>query len=373
MATNKNAIIRYMFLDQLLSDRHYSCTCKELVMKINDMLVFNGFKPIYNGDPEDKVDMNRAKRLIQLDIIALQDAPFNIEIDSSEKRNGAPIYRYKDMSHTLFAKQISDDEKKLLCEVLNSLGNFSGLDSFEWLDELRERLRDRRSFGNAYLQLKDDDHDESKSIIMFEENKDLKNKKHLPILFKYIANRKTIIIGYKKFNDSEVKHFSVYPYKLKQYANRWYLLATPAPTEEFGFRPDLILNLPLDRIEENDIVVDTENEYRDCAVDLEERYEEIIGVTYYADNPIEKIILAVKESAYPYIQTKPLHMTQKKCLDEQYQISGYRTISIECRQNHELISTILQYGDEVIVLAPESLRINIMETLCKQISKYNDL
>ena len=361
-----------MFLDQLLSDRHYSCTCKELVMKINDMLVFNGFKPIYNGDPEDKVDMNRAKRLIQLDIIALQDAPFNIEIDSSEKRNGAPVYRYKDMSHTLFAKQISDDEKKLLCEVLNSLGNFSGLDSFEWLDELRERLRDRRSFGNAYLQLKDDDHDESKSIIMFEENKDLKNKKHLPILFKYIANRKTIIIGYKKFNDSEVKHFSVYPYKLKQYANRWYLLATPAPTEEFGFRPDLILNLPLDRIEENDIVVDTKNEFRDCAVDLEERYEEIIGVTYYADNPIEKIILAVKESAYPYIETKPLHMTQKKCLDEQYQIPGYETISIECRQNHELISTILQYGDEIIVLAPTNLRHLMIQQLEKQISKYKD-
>ena len=371
MATNKNAIIRYMFLDQLLSDRHYSCTCKELVMKINDMLVFNGFKPIYNGDPEDKVDMNRAKRLIQLDIIALQDAPFNIEIDSSEKRNGAPVYKYKDMSHTLFAKQISDDEKRLLCEVLNSLGNFSGLDSFEWLDELRERLRDRRSFGNAYLQLKDDDHDESKSIMMFEENKDLHNKeKHLPILFKYIANRKTIIVGYKKFNDPEVKHFSVYPYKLKQYANRWYLLATPAPTEESGFRPDLILNLALDRIEENDIVVDTENEYRDCAVDLEERFEEIIGVTYYADNPIEKIILAVRNDVYPYVFTKPFCGTQTPCNDPEYQIDGYTTIFIKCRYNHELLANLYSFGDELIVLAPNSIREKMIERIEKQRKLY---
>ena len=363
MPTNKNAVIRYMYLDELLSDRHHEYTCRNLVEKVNEKMTFAGYGSIWSGDPDDYAS---AKRVIQLDLEALQDEPFNMEIDSSKKIGTAPIYRYADPTKTLFTQQISVDEKLLLLEVLNTLGKFSGLDNFKWLEDLRERLRDKRSFGNAnpLTGISIDDSD-GRVMMSFEENKYLRNKEYLPQLFSYIARHQTISVPYKKFNDSVTKHFTVYPYMLKQYSTRWYLLCTPAKSKEFDYKPDMILSLPLDRFE-GAVTACGDVPFIECAVDLEERFEEIIGITYKEKNPIEKIILAVRDDAYPYIDTKPLHETQKKCTDSQHQIDGYKTISIECRDNHELISKLCSYGDALIVLAPEGIRNEIVEILKKQ-------
>ena len=98
--------------------------------------------------------------------------------------------------------------------------------------------------------------------------------------------------------------------------------------------------------------------------------EEIIGVTYHQEKPIEKIVLAVRNDKFPFIDTKPLHETQKNCNEPQYQMEGYKTISIECRCNHELISTLYSFGDEIIVLSPETIRNEIINTIEKQRSLY---
>lgn len=367
MPTNKNAVIRYMYLDDLLSDRHHEYTCRNLVEKVNDKMTKAGYGSIWSGDPDDYAS---AKRLIQLDLEALQEDPFNMEIDSSKKIGTAPIYRYADPTKTLFTQQISDDEKLLLLEVLNTLGKFSGLDNFKWLEDLRERLRDKRSFGNANpLTGISINNAETKAIMSFEENPYLHNKDYLPQLFSYIARRQTIIVPYKKFHDLETEHYTVFPYMLKQYATRWYLLCTPAKSEQYDYKPDLILSLPIDRFE-GEVTACGDIPFIECAVNLEEMFEEIIGITYKEKNPVEKIIIAVRNDAFPYIDTKPLHETQTKCTDPQYQIDGYKTIFIKCRDNHELISKLCSYGDDLIVLAPEGIRNEIVEILKKQWKSY---
>ena len=114
MPLNKNAIIRYMYLDQLLSDRYNKYTCRDLFMKVNERLELDGF-PTIGGDPSDyERYILSGKRVIQQDILAMQDSPFNMEIDSSEKLFGAPVYRYCDQTRTLFSKPLYDEEKRLL-------------------------------------------------------------------------------------------------------------------------------------------------------------------------------------------------------------------------------------------------------------------
>ena len=368
MPTNKNAAIRYMYLDQLLSDIHREYTCRDLVEKVNDKLNFAGFGSIWTGDPDD---IANAKRLIQLDLEALQDEPFNMEIDHSRKIGTAPVYRYADPTKTLFSKQLTDDEKRLLLEVLNTLGQFTGLDNFEWIEDLRERLRDKRSFGNSNPLSGNFTDDTYCNVIMsFEENKYLRNKEYLPKLFSCIAHHQTITVPYKRFHDSEIKNLTVFPYMLKQYSNRWYLLCTPTKTDQGLYDPELVLSLPLDRFE-GEVIVHNEIPYVKCAIDLEERFEEIIGITYRKENPVEKIVLAVRNDMFPYIDTKPLHETQKNCTDSIYQMEGYKTISIECRYNYELLSKLYSYGDELVVLAPESLKNKVVDRLNKQYALYN--
>lgn len=359
-----------MYLDQLLSDRRHEYTCRDLVIKVDEMMRFDGFGSIYNGDPEDKVSLASGKRLIQMDVVALKDSPFNMDIDSSEKRDGAPIYRYADPTHNLFSKQLTDDEKLLLREVLNTLGCFSGLDSFEWLDELRNRLCDKRSFGNANpLARRTFAEIDRKEIMSFEENKYLRNKEYLPQIFSSIAGRQTICVTYKKFNESNSFKIIVYPYMLKQYTTRWYLICTPASSEKKEYNPELVLTLPIDRFE-GEVSVCNDVPFIGCAVDLEERFEEIIGISYSEENPVEKIILAVRDDCFPFIDTKPLHETQKRFKDDQYQMRGYQTISIECRYNYELLSKLYSYGDELVVLYPPQLREKIVDRLKAQLKLY---
>ena len=173
MPSNKNAVIRYMYLDQMLSDRYNKYTCEDLLIKVNERLELAGF-PTIGGDKSDyERYLKSGKRVIQLDIQALQESPFNMEIDSSEKRYGSPVYRYTDQTQSLFSKPLSDDEKRLLMEVLNTLGQFAGLDSFEWLHDLQEKLNDQKAFGHTEF---DKDSADSRKIISFSSNDYLAGK-----------------------------------------------------------------------------------------------------------------------------------------------------------------------------------------------------
>ena len=377
MPKNKNAVIRYLFLDRLLSDQKHKYTCLDLAIKCNEMLIQAGYPGICEGNArckeevtsDDSMLYQSAKRLILMDIQALQDTPFSLEIDSSEKVYGAPVYRYKDPTCTLFSKQLSDDEKRLLSEVFHTLGQFSGIDSFSWLQELKERLESKQSFGRTFIGDNNTGIDDERPIISFEENKYLKNKDYLPLIFSYIAKKQTIKFSYQKFFAEKPKEFIVYPYLLKQYNNRWFLLCTPVNGRDGVYNPELILTLPLDRIV-GAVMPEDMWDYKECAVDLQERFEEIIGITFYDENPVEEIIIAIQESVVPLIETKPLHESQRLCLDPAFHIDGYKTFCIECRYNYELLSTIYSYGDEMIVLSPTHLIEKISHRLSEQLRLY---
>ena len=377
MANNKNAVIRYLFLDDLLSDQKRQYTCLDLLLKCNAKLIEAGYAPICSGNASRREDVNAmnsedyksGKRLIQMDIKALQEEPFNMEIDNSERIDGAPVYKYKDPTRRLFKKQLSDDEKKLLKEVLNTLGKFSGVDSFAWIQDLKEKLSDSRSFGDSRLCPGSVEEIDDRTIISFETNEYLKNKEYLSQLFYYISNRQTITVKYQKFTESEAKSYTVYPYMLKQYSNRWYLLCTPAGDDTWKYDPELIMNLPLDRFA-GEIKPEKRRKFRECAVDLNERFEDIVGITYMKENPVDKIIFAIKMDAVPFIETKPIHESQKICLDMAYHVDGYKTFSIECRYNYELLATLSSFGEELIVLTPSHLREKMLARIQEQLAGY---
>ena len=375
MPLNKNAIIRYMYLDQLLSDRYNKYTARDLLKKVNERLELDGY-PTIGGD---RSDYDRyilsGKRVIQLDIQAMQDSPFNMEIDSSELLYGAPVYRYVDQTRTLFSKPLSDEEKRLLQEVLNTLGQFSGLDSFEWLHDLQEKLNDRRSFGRGKF---DRDIQVPRKIISFSSNEYLEGKDYLGTLFALIANRKVVDVDYEPFGES-VRRIRLYPYLLKQYNDRWYLIGTPLATEEFPYRKDFYVNLPLDRMKSMTAVDGVE--YIDCEEYFEERYDDIIGITWRKEEELTEIILAVKNSYTGYIDTKPLHGSQARLpIDRQSELhekygafEDYTFYTLNLKPNRELCNTIYRNGDNIILVSPSKIRMQMMDELASVVQKLKTI
>ena len=288
-----------------------------------------------------------------------------MEIDSSERLDGAPVYRYADQTQSLFNKQLSDDEKRLLQEVLNTLGQFSGLDNFEWLNDLQGKLNDRRSFGRSDY---DRQMQNGRKIIAFSSNDYLTGKDFLGTLFTFISNRNVVDVLYEPFG-KEPRTIRLYPYLLKQYNDRWYLIGTPLETKEHPFQKDFYINLPLDRMKKVTPVDGVD--YIDCDEDFEERYEDIIGVTWNQNEETADILLAVKNSYKDYVETKPIHGSQTKFSDDRQaelhdryrEFGDYTFYGLCVKPNRELYSAIYRSGDNIILLSPKDIREKMKEEL----------
>ena len=361
MPTNKNALIRYRIIDELLADSHRRYTRQDLFDIVSRRML--------SLDNEFVI----SKRTIEKDLIALQERPFEMEI-IEEVGNGKRFVRYADQSQSLFTRPLSKDEMVLLREVLNTLGQFSGLDNFDWLDALQERLNDPDSFG----EISDSYPIEPHGIISFSKNPYLNNRNGvmpvqnaLYLLFSAISSCTTVTVDYLKFGEEEPKTFIVFPYLLKQYNDRWYLICSLLDAD-----PEFIMNLPLDRMAKVDMV--PQITYRPCTVDLEDRFSKIIGVTYRYDLKETKIIFAISENKKPYIQTKPIHETQREFIEEEQRewrerypgLAKYRFFEIECIPNNELMECFFSYDKEIVVISPESIRKDIMSELQKQNKLY---
>ena len=223
MPSNKNAVIRYMHLDEMLSDRHHYYTRTDLYEKCNERLRRDGYPEV-------------SKRTIEIDLVDLERSPFNMEIDQSVIVDGRHIIRYKDQTQSIFSKQISDDEKHLLAEVLNTLGQFSGLNNFDWLEDLQTKLSDPASFGGSSNTADS----RQRKIIAFSSNLYLRNQNLLGGLFSAISNKVVVSVVYKKFDLDAPATFVVYPYLLKQYNDRWYLICNSVGDKHFPYRADFM-------------------------------------------------------------------------------------------------------------------------------------
>jgi predicted DNA-binding transcriptional regulator YafY len=337
MPSNKNAVTRYKYLDELLSDRHHYYDIHDLTEKCNEKLVDAGFPEV-------------TQRCIEKDINYLEYAPFSADIERF-RIHGKRCLRYGNPSFSIFTKELSDEESNLLKEVLSTIGQFDGLDNFEWLERFK-----------IGLGLK-----ERQKVISFSNNPFLKNSNLMGLLFNTISNKVVIELSYHTFSDFAVKSIVFHPYLLKQYNNRWFLLGAADVDKA-------ILTFALDRIDGINSI--PEMKYYPCTVDLEERFEDIIGVTLPKNKEAEDIHFWVSNEAFNYIITKPLHKSQKEVdeatamlLKQKFpQLGSGHFIYLRCIDNYELRRELCSFFDGLIVLSPVSLK----DAISKQIFSMNE-
>ena len=333
MPTNKNALTRYKFLDEMLSDRHHFYDINDLTQRCNEKLAAA-------GSPEV------TRRCIEKDIHFLEYDPFFAEIERF-RVNGKNCLRYASLSFSIFQKELSNEESNLILEVLNTIGQFEGLANFEWLERFK-----------IGLGLK-----ERRKIISFSNNPYLTNSNLLGRLFDLISNEVVIRLSYHTFSDTAIRSIDFHPYLLKQYNNRWFLLGAADSDKK-------MLNFALDRIDDAEPIPD--KKYYECPEELSERFEDIVGVTLFEDRPIEHILCWVSDFSKNYIDTKPIHgsYTPVKGNDEQQLRLAYPNLekgmffTLDCIKNYELIRELCSYGKELLVLRSTG---TIKDDVCKRI------
>jgi Predicted transcriptional regulator len=339
MPTNKNALTRYKYLDEMLSDRHHFYDIHDLTKKCNEKLIDAGFPEV-------------SQRCVEKDINYLEYDPFYAEIERY-RVNKRRCIRYKNPSFTIFRKELSEEESNLILEILNTIGQFDGLANFEWLDRLKIGLGLKKR----------------SRIISFSNNPYLQNSNLLGVLFDNISNQVVVRLEYHTFTDKETRTIIFHPYLLKQYNDRWYLIGAANDDAK-------ILNFALDRI---DVVTALpEMKYKPCNGDLANRFEDIIGVTLYEDKDIEHILFWVSNQSKDYMETKPIHGSQcryKGEKDEEFR-SRYPSLyegaffSIDCIPNYELIRELSSFGKDLLVIEPKSVQDDVFHRVQQMYEDY---
>lgn len=340
MPTNKNALLRYKFLDRLLSDHHHYYDIHDLTEKVNDMLYEEGIREV-------------TQRCVEKDLVELEGL-FSAPIERITK-GGRHCITYGKHSFSIFTQALSREEINLLREVLSTIGQFDGLDNFQWLEDFKMGLG----------------LEERRQIISFSNNRFLTNSNLLGTLFDNISNEVVIRLSYHTFSDETIRSIDFHPYLLKQYNDRWFLLGA-ADTDQ------KILNFALDRIDKVEPL--PEKKFIACPEDIYERFEDIVGVTLYEDRQVEHIVCWVSDASKGYVNTKPVHESytpykgeKESLLHEQYpQLEGGLFFSIDCIPNFELIRELCSFGGNLVVLSPESIRDEIKNRLKAHLSQYQN-
>lgn len=332
MPANKNALTRIVLLDKLLADRYHAYSIQDMTDYLERELPQYGQ---VNGV---------SKRCVEKDIEYLEyNFPIQIEFErytvdahsvATDRAYRKRCIRYADPTFSIFKGKLTEEEKGLLTTVLSTLGSFEGLDGFGWLNDFNKRL------GLV----------ETKPVIQMSKNL-LENRTLMAEAFYAIRACTVIKLHYKLFNNSVEREIIISPFLLKEYNRRWYLIGAADDTGK-------LLTFALDRIISIELLPGYE--FRNAPEDLFERYEDIIGVSYYEDYEILKIIFWVSDKSAPYVDTKPLHGSQinikgekARMIREQYTLpSDGALFSIACKENYELIRELCSFGGELKVLSP---------------------
>ena len=328
MPVDKQVLLRYQVLNKCFRNRYREYAINDLVDECNKAL-----RRI------DKPDVS--KRTIQNDINTLE-ADYHIVLNEGLRQGRKRLYRYADTNYTMPLFRMNDEERNKIEDAIYVLKQFEGEPQYDWV----------RTF---LMQIEGGLFDEDTSpVVTFQSNPDLKGLHHFTGLLKAITNKRVLRLRYTPFGKETIT-VKIYPYHLKQYNDRWYLIA-----QVVGF--DGYANYPLDRIEDfQEIALP----YKEPEYDLGDYFDDVVGITI-PESDSQDICIKVYKESMGFVLTKPIHLSQRiieKCDD-------YVIISINVKPNYELDSKILSFGSNMEVISPVVYRSHLSEKIQSMNQRY---
>lgn len=321
MHEGQNKIARYIRMDQLLRSPE-GMTLKEIM---ND----------------DKMD-NISKRLLQDNLKELE-IKYGAEFAQNLYRGRERLWRYEDV-HFSIMKQTHDD-MEIIRNSIEKLSLFKGDPRYDLLRFYLMGLE--KGFSGEGL-----------NFMSFDNNSEATGLKHIETILDAIINRYPLKMLYRKFSGSEFES-NIHPYHLRQYNRRWYIFA-------FSEERKAIHNYPLDRIVRLEHL---SKPYVPTNMDFDEYFDDIVGVSNYAEQDVERIVLKVSRKSIDYIRTKPLHWSQTELKD--LETDEYVFIQLKVKVNTELKMLLFSYNDAVEVLEPAWLREDFLKIIHNMSNNYN--
>lgn len=168
-----------------------------------------------------------------------------------------------------------------------------------------------------------------------------------------IKNQMEITFTYQKYWEEELTQRIVEPYALKEFKNRWYVLAKDT-------KDNRIKSFALDRL--THLEIGKKKFKRPIDFNINEYYKHCFGIISPEKGQlVEEIILSFSQVQGRYIKSLPFHESQEIIIDNEEELR----IKLEIYVTYDFLMEVLSYGDNVKVIQPESL-INDLKTSYRQ-------
>ena len=334
MAQGKNAYIRYKVLDRCFRDSRRRYYMEDLVEACNEEL------SNYDGS-------SVSERTIRDDISFMQrQAGGGIPLVKKYDGHKA-YYMYSDRYFSIMDLPMSQSEAEMLSDTIQMLSRFKGLPNQEWLNATLVQMKSTFNIGQAKA-----------SYVSFSQNEDLKGLKYFTPLYDAIASQRVVSLVYHKFGCSSYERI-IHPYQLRQYNNRWFLVGwEPAVAAKIP-----LVVIPLDRIDDYKIL--EKKKFIPMEGDVDDYFKNIVGVSLRFNEPCQHIVFKVYHPADYYIETKPIHHSQRVL--ERH--DDYTIMSLDLIPTYEFETIMMTYADKCEILEPLDLREKIKER-AKNIVKF---
>ncbi len=262
---------------------------------------------------DDTLEFNFSKRTLQRDIREIRTI-LGIDIVYSRANKGYYIEQ-DDYSSELFLKTIEEINSFSALKLTNSLEN-----------------------------------------VVYLEKRQPKRAEFLPDIIQAIQKKSKLEFTYLKFGETKETNRKVNPIAIKEFNNRWYLIA-----EE----NDFVKNFGIERM--SAVKISKEKIENKIDFDYDQKYQHCFGIIAPNSEQPYEVKLEVDQKQGAYLETLPLHSSQhviKKSADKV-------VIGLTVYITSDFISEILSMGKYVKVLEPQLLKDRINEHLTILNGYYN--
>ncbi len=339
MPVNRATLIRISTIDRCLQNHYRRWTINDLIDACTDALAeFEGrSNPVSRRTFQNDLALMRSDRLGYNAPIVVRDNKY---------------YEYEDPDFSITHLPLNDEGLHALNSALDILRQLQGFPqlaaSIETISKLNEQIS--RHSGNSVPAM------DLETVTGY------RGTQFIGTIYDAVRKQQTIIVEYQSFKALQSEKLIVYPYLLKEYRNRWFLIGEKATN-----RSPQVNIFALDRI--HSVELDKTHSFKRCAnFDPEHYFDDTIGVTRLIGDKARRVVIKIDRQQAPYVESKPFHKSQKV---EQHFRDGSIQISLKVVINNELERLILGYGGHTEVIAPPEFRARIAESIRKAASHYD--
>lgn len=173
-----------------------------------------------------------------------------------------------------------------------------------------------------------------------------------------MKDNRQLKIAYKKYTaaDAPASEYTVFPYAVKEYAKRWYLVG-------HCFEKKRLRVYGLDRI--TSLKVLAENFIMPRDFDVDDLFKTSYGI-YLQNDSAKTILFRAFGKEVGYIRDLPVHSSQKE-VDTQEEHSDF---SIFVVPDDNLIMDFCKRGGRIEVISPEEVRQRVIDEIQNAASRY---